>query len=54
MENKHDMHKKLCESLREHTMERTKLKLLTNKLQKSYKNAENCYTCEEKIKDKTC
>ena len=46
--------KKLCESLREHTMERTNLKLLTNKLQKSYKNAENCYIYEEKIKDKTC
>ena len=29
-----------------------KMKLLTNKQQKSYENEENCYICKEKFRDK--
>ena len=62
IENKHNVHrgkdcmKKICESLREHTMEiiifkKKKRKLLTNEQQKSYKNEKNCYLCKEKFED---
>ena len=45
--------KKFCESLREHAKEiinSKKMKLLTNKQQKSDKNAEKCYNWREDIK----
>ena len=59
----HDKHKekecmkKFCESLREHEMEivnfkKEKMKLLTNKKQKSYQNAKACYIYKGKIEDR--
>ena len=53
IENKHDVYrgkdciKKFCESLK-----RKKMKLLTKKQQESYENAEICYICKKKIKNK--
>ena len=49
--------KKFYESLRQHAMDITnfkkkKIKLLTNKQQKSYGNAKMCYICQEKIEEK--
>ena len=51
--------KKFCESLREHAMEIINFKrknmtnkLLTNEQQKSYQNANICYSCKEKFEDK--
>ena len=57
IENKHDVYcgkdcmKGFIESLREHAMEiisfkKKKIKLLRNKQQKSYKNANICYICK--------
>ena len=52
-----DYMKKFCESLKAHTIkiinfEIKKMKLLTNKQQKSYENAKICYICNEKFEDK--
>ena len=47
--------KKFYEYLRERTVEITnfkKMKLLTNKQQKSYRNAKICYICKDKFEDK--
>ena len=68
IENKHNLHrakdcmKKFCESLREHALniiilKKKKMKLLANKQQQLYENANICYICKEKsehkyIKDK--
>ena len=63
IENKHDVYrgkeciKKLCESLREHTMKiinlkKKKTKLLTKGQQESYQNISICYICEEKFENK--
>ena len=57
IQNKHgvymgkDCTKKFCESLREQALKvinfkKKKMKLLTKKEQKSYKNAKICYTCK--------
>ena len=63
IENKHDVHrgkdymKKICESLREHVMKinnfkQKKTKSLTKEQQESYKNANICYICKEKFKNR--
>ena len=60
MENKHDLYrgkdciKTFCEYLREHAMEiiyskKKEMKLSTNKQQKSYKNAKNCYISKNNL-----
>ena len=60
MENKHDLYKgkdcikKFCEYLREHAMEiiyskKEEMKLLTNKQQKLYKNAKNCFISKSNL-----
>ena len=63
IENKHDEYrgkdcmKDFCESLTEHALKminfkKKKMKLLAKKQQKSYGNAKNCYTCNEKLENK--
>ena len=62
IENEHDVYrgkdcmKYFCKSLREHAMKiinfEKKMKLLTNKQQKSYENAKICDVCKEKFEDK--
>ena len=63
IENKHDVYigkdftKKFCESLREHEMKITNfkkknMKLLTKEQKESYENAQICYICKEKFKNK--
>ena len=63
MQKKHDVYrgkdcmKKFCESLRERVMEiinskKEKMKLLTKEQQGSYENANICYICKEKFKNK--
>ena len=60
MENKYDLYrgkdciKTFCEYLREHAMEiiyskKKEMKLSTNKEQKSYKNAKNCYISKNNL-----
>ena len=61
IENKHDLYrakdcmKSFCRFLREYAMQIfyfKKMKLLTNKQQKSYANAKVCYNCKENLEDK--
>ena len=63
MQKEHDVYrgkdcmKKFCESLRERVMEiinskKEKMKLLTKEQQGSYENANICYICKEKFKNK--
>ena len=52
-----DYLKKFCEYVREHAMkiinfEKKKMKILTNKQQKWYENAKNCYICKENFEDR--
>ena len=49
--------KKFCEYLREHAMKiinfkKKRMKLLTKEQQESYEDAQICYICKEKIKNK--
>ena len=63
IENKYDVYrgkncmKKFCEYLREQTMKiinfkKKKKKLLTKKQQELYEDAQICYVCKEKFKNK--
>ena len=63
IENNHDVFrgkdcmKKICESLREQTIDIInfkKTKLLTKEQQESYENPEICYICKEKFENKLC